>query len=364
MVPILREEATAIEDLRRLTPRVLAELVERDMLQILLAPARGEGDLTVTSVLQILETLASADGSTAWDVMAAMGSAFVSSFLPQDTVDRIFATPADTAATAVGRIGVATATEGGYIVEANWPFLSGTPHASWIGGLCAVHDTDEPRVNPDGQPYLVMPMLRKERVQLVDNWFTTGLRGTGSYQAEVRGAFVPASDVIDFARGQRPGLPLLYSLDENAIAPLAAASVAVGIARGAVEAFVQAVHQRTHQSGKPASEAPLPQFALARSEALVEQAAAHLYGTAAMIDRELAAGRIPGEPIITKVSLAATSAVDNVIGAVSGLYRAAGANAVFRASVLDRSLRDVYTLGAHRMVQHENYQLHGAHLFM
>lgn len=219
MVPILREEATAIEDLRRLTPRVLAELVERDMLQILLAPARGEGDLTVTSVLQILETLASADGSTAWDVMAAMGSAFVSSFLPQDTVDRIFATPADTAATAVGRIGVATATEGGYIVEANWPFLSGTPHASWIGGLCAVHDTDEPRVNPDGQPYLVMPMLRKERVQLVDNWFTTGLRGTGSYQAEVRGAFVPASDVIDFARGQRPGLPLLYSLDENAIAP-------------------------------------------------------------------------------------------------------------------------------------------------
>lgn len=363
-VPLLREEASAIEDARRLTPRVLDELIERNLLQVLLAPARGDGNLSVTAVLQILETLAGGDGSTGWVVMAAMGSAFLSSFLAEEAVERIFASPADTAATAVGRIGAATRTEGGYIVEARWPFLSGAPHATWIGGLCTVHDGDEPYLGPVGQPYVVMPMLRKERVDLVDNWYTTGLRGTGSYEAEVRRVFVPTGDVIDFGRGQRPGLPLLYSLDENHIAPLAAATVATGIARGAVEAFVHGGRQRRHQSGTLASEAPLPQFSLARSEALVEQAAAVLYGTAATIDEDLAAGRIPGEAMIPKVSLAATSAVDNAIEAISLLYRAAGSSAVYCGSVLDRALRDVYTLGAHRMVQHENYQLQGAHLFM
>ena len=363
VVPLLRDEAAAIEDARQLTAPVLDELTQRGLLQVLLAPARGEGSLTVTGVLQILETLASGDGSTAWVVMAAMGSAFVSSFLPEASVERIFATPGDTAATAVGRIGKAMRTDGGYIVEARWPFLSGAPHATWIGGLCMVHDGDEPCMSPDGQPYVVMPMLRKERVHLVDNWHTTGLRGTGSYEAEVQRVFVAADEVIDFARGQRAGLPLLYSLDQDHIAPLAAAIVAVGIARGAAEAFADGARKRTHLSGSLASEAPLPQFSLARGRALVEQAAAHLYATAAAIDGDLAAGRIPGELVFPRVSLAATAAVDNAVEAVSLLYRAAGSSAVYCGSMLERALRDVYTLGGHRMVQHENYQIHGAHLF-
>jgi hypothetical protein len=36
---------------------------------------------------------------------------------------------------------------------------------------------------------------------------------------------------------------------------------------------------------------------------------------------------------------------------------------VFTGSVLDRALRDALTLGAHRMLQRENYFVHGARLF-
>lgn len=363
MVPVLHAEAAAIEERRELTPRVLDELSSRNLLQVLLAPARGEGTVSAVNVLRILETLATGDGSTAWDVMASMGAAFVSSFLPEETSERIFATPADTVATAVGRVGKATSTDGGYIVEASWPFLSGSPHARWIGGLCAVFDGHDQRVGPDGEPYIVMPLLRKERARLHDDWHAIGLRGTGSHSADVDNVFVPAAEVIDFARGPRPNLPLFYSIPEDAVAPLAAASVATGIAREAARAFRDIVPRRMHQSGVRASEAPLPQLALARSEAVIGQASAHLMALAQSLDDSLARGEIPGAAQVQDVSLAATAATENATEVVSTLFRTAGSSAVFSGSILERALRDVYTLGAHRMVQRENYLAYGPRLF-
>jgi alkylation response protein AidB-like acyl-CoA dehydrogenase len=363
LVPLLRAESRAIEDARELTPPVLAALVERNFFQVLLAPARGESSVTISEAMAVLEALATGDASTAWDVSASMGAALISGMLPQATADRIFATPADTIATAVGRIGKAIAVDGGYLVEAKWPFLSGSPHATWIGGLCIVYDGDAPRMSPEGEPHIVFPLLRKERVTMLDSWHATGLRGTGSHDAEVMGAFVPTDEVVDFANGPRGGLPLLYSINENAAAPLAAAAVAVGIAQQAIDSFRTTVGRRAHQSGGTAAEAPLPQLTLAECEARHAAARAHVFAVAAGVDAELAEGRLPGDEWLLKVSLAATSTTEAAIDVVSKLYRAAGSSAVFTGSVLDRALRDVFTMGAHRMVQRENYMVYGAKLF-
>lgn len=359
IVPLLKQEARAIEDARELTPAVLSALHERGLLQAILAPARGEGDFTITDAMNVLETLATGDASTAWDTMAAMGGGIISTFLPVDP----FTSPTDCAATAVGRLGKATAVEGGYLVDARWPFLSGSPHATWIGGLCIVHDGDQPRFIAEGQPHVIMPLIRKERVQLLGNWDATGLKGTGSQEAEVHGVFVPFAEVADFMIGPRPGLPLLYSIHEDAVAPLVAASVLVGVGRGAIDEFRSLQASRAHQSGVMGSQAPLPQVALGECEGRLELARAGIYAVARAIDEKHAAGIQVGPEDTPRTSLAATAAAEVVIDVVSKLYRAAGSSAVFTGSVLDRALRDAFTLGAHRMLQRENYLVHGAGLF-
>lgn len=363
LAPLLRDEAAAIEASRALTPRVLDALYERDLLRVLLAPATGRGSVAVLDAARVVETLAEGDASTAWDTMAAMGGNFVTGFLPEETVARMFATPMDVAATAVGRLGKARAVEGGYLVEARWPFLSGSPHATWIAGLCMVHDGDQPRVGPDGSPHVVMPFLRKERVRLLDTWDAMGLRGTGSHEAEVSGAFVPFDETVDFANGPRPGLPLLYSVEEDSVAPAIAAAVAVGAVQGAIEAFRGSQRQRPHSSGLTASEAPLPQLAIAQAEASVAQARAGIYAALGQVDDLLADGQLPGREHIARTTLAATAATETVIAAASGLFRAAGSGAVFSGSPIERTLRDVLTLGAHRMVQRENYLVHADSVF-
>jgi alkylation response protein AidB-like acyl-CoA dehydrogenase len=311
----------------------------------------------------VIETIAEADASTAWMVMNAMGGCFLTGFMPKEGAERVTATPQDCAATAVGRLGKATAVEGGYLVEAHWPFLSGSPHATWIGGLCMVYDGDEPRMSLEGQPYIVLPFIRKERVEMLDTWHATGLKGTGSHDAKVQGAFVPTDEVADFSRGPRPELPLLFSIEENAIAPLLAAGVALGAARSAAGWFRESATHRQHQSGGTASAAPLPQLALAEAEARIARSFALLHALANEGDDLLARGELPGETFITRVSLAATAGMEDAIEVVSKLYRAAGSTAVFTGSALERAFRDVYTLGAHRMVQRENYLVHGPALF-
>jgi alkylation response protein AidB-like acyl-CoA dehydrogenase len=107
----------------------------------------------------------------------------------------------------------------------------------------------------------------------------------------------------------------------------------------------------------------LPQLALATAEARLDPARAHIRTTASAVDEELAAGGQPDSDWVRRVSLAATAATESAIDIVSTLYRAAGSSAVFTGSPLERALRDIFTLGAHRMVQHENYMVHGPQLF-
>ena len=139
--------------------------------------------------------------------------------------------------------------------------------------------------------------------------------------------------------------------------------MALGIARAAIDSYREITAGRTHQSGVPAVSAPLPQLALATAESSVDQAWAHIHSLAAAIDAGIAAGRLPDEDGVARSSLAATQAAETAIAAVGGLYRAAGAGAVFVGSPLERALRDVYTIGAHRMLQRENYLVHGPKLF-
>jgi alkylation response protein AidB-like acyl-CoA dehydrogenase len=226
-----------------------------------------------------------------------------------------------------------------------------------------VYDAGQPRMSPEGQPHIVLPFIRKERVQMLDTWHATGLRGTGSHDAEVRGAFVPTEEVADFARGPRPGLPPIFGIPENAIAPLLAAGVALGAARGAAGWFRESSTRRQHQSGGLASSAPLPQLALAEAEARIARSFALLHALTHEGDALLAGGEVLGDAFIARVSLAATAGMEDAVTVVSKLYRAAGSSAVFTGSALERAFRDVYTLGAHRMVQRENYLVYGPALF-
>ena len=120
------------------------------------------------------------------------------------------------------------------------------------------------------------------------------------------------------------------------------ASVALGIARGALGAFVDLAAAKTpHLGSSPLREDPVVQFQVARAEADVRSARAFLFQTVRDAWTEASADSlIPLEHRVL-IRLATTHAMHIAAGAVDVVYHAAGATAILTNQPFERRLRDV-----------------------
>jgi len=105
--------------------------------------------------------------------------------------------------------GVATPTDGGYILSGHWQFSSGTDHCDWIFLGALLGDAEGKPAQPMKGLHVVLP--RSDYTIVEDSWDVIGLRGTGSKDIIVDGAFIPAYRTIDAeevaAAGSRPSGP-------------------------------------------------------------------------------------------------------------------------------------------------------------
>ena len=78
----------------------------------------------------------------------------------------------------------------GYRISGTWDFASGVLYSDWIGlgVLTEVPDSDKPKV--------CMPIFKKSEVEIVKNWDTFGLRGTGSNRVIVDNVYVPMERIL------------------------------------------------------------------------------------------------------------------------------------------------------------------------
>src|SRR5699024_6650779 len=109
--------------------------------------------------------------------------------------EEMFATD-DLLADVLARVGkVTTAEEGkGYRLSGHWNFCSGVVWSDWIGlgAINTLRDEDE----PEHALYIV----HKDDIELIENWNTVGLRGTGSHGLKVDNVYVPEHRVFKTAR--------------------------------------------------------------------------------------------------------------------------------------------------------------------
>jgi alkylation response protein AidB-like acyl-CoA dehydrogenase len=323
-------------------------------------PPVGGAEVTLAEVMRVLETLAQGDASTAWSVWAALGAPAMSAFLPESGATELFAPRDAVVVGSIASMGRAVAVEDGYRVSGHWPFVSGIHQATHASGLCFVFDGDTQQLMPDGSPVIVMPLWPIAECRVIDTWDTTGLRGTGSDDIEVDDIFVPDTRVIDFRRTPRPGLTPIHYIDVDNAANITVAAMAIGIAGAALDAFRELAPRKKLPTGELLSESALGKITLAQAQSALAQARGHLYETAETMAEEIAEGTYQDADWLPRTSLASVAAVDASIEVVTRLYREAATSAIFRKGVLDRCLRDLFTLGAHKTVQHANLTIYGA----
>src|SRR5579884_238514 len=147
-----------------------------------------------------------------------------------------------------------------------------------VGAL--VMDGEAPRQGPHGDPVMVLAVLKADDVEILDNWNTLGMRGTGSNDVRASDLFVPERRTAIFAPFDHPGAayrgPLYrmgFWLDGIRIA-----ITALGIARAALEAFVELAQAKTPNGLQSVlADRPVVQDQIARARAMVEAGRVAVY---------------------------------------------------------------------------------------
>jgi alkylation response protein AidB-like acyl-CoA dehydrogenase len=367
LLPAVRARADEIERLRHL-PRDLSDMLAAAGLYRLWAPAEYGGlELPPLPVLETFETLATADGSTAWCVFIAVTSATALARLPPATARAVHASPTTMMAGAFAPRGTAVATGGGYRVDGRWAWGSGIHNADWVLGGCRLMRDGAPETLPSGAPRPLMALAPAADVELLDTWHVSGLCGTGSTDFAMHGVLVPADRIVDLATTPQVS-GALYAFPQFTLLAMGIAAVALGLARAAVDELIALAATKTPEGGsRPLAQRPTAQADVARAEASLRSGRAFFHEAVAAAWASAGAdGHVDGYvPLAARrdVRLATTNAVSAAVRAVDLCYDLGGGTSVYRRSPLQRIFRDVHTLTQHVMVSPATLELTGRLLF-
>ncbi len=267
----IRKAAPQAEAERRLPGSLMSRLVDAGLFSIYTPREFGGMDLPLPEALRVVEEVSRHDGSTGWTVALGFANGLFTSSLPEASAARILASGSALIAGSPGFGVRAVRDSGGYRLTGQWGFNSGAPNATWINVAAPIFDGDTPRVGEHG-PEMVFAFLPPADVQIIDTWYVTGLRASGTQDLYVEDVFVPDEMTGGFSLPAGP-TPLRECVAAripffSVLGMVQAPPVCLGIARHAIDEFRElAVAKESAFAGR-LSEQVQAQVGLARAEAL------------------------------------------------------------------------------------------------
>lgn len=349
LAPELRARAVQADETRIVPRENIQSILDAGLFHILAPKIFGGSQLGITSLIEITAEIATACGSTGWLFGVLSGHYWMISQYGQEAQRDIFGSENSLTASVVKLGGnPPRRVPGGYRIEGGaGKYCSGIDHAGWI-----LLGTNVSSAGAPPEPcYMLIP---KGDVEVVDDWFTVGLRGTGSRSIRIHDAFIPGHrflPVADLVRGQTPGALFhdasVYRAPFPQVLPLSLAGVPSGIARSATESFIGG--QKARMAGWPEDQIAGEAVTFARISnacADVDAAAALLMKDCAEIDRCADGSQmtaIDRARIIRDIAHAGGLCR----AAVNCLFEVSGGGATYDTSQMQRIWRDMNTATAH-----------------
>lgn len=357
--PELMARAGEFEQARRLPADLARNFADAGFMAMLTPEVYGGLEADPVTFLDVVETLATADGSAAWCVFIGSTSGVTAAYLPEHTAREIYKPGVITGGVFAPRGRAADKGDGTYEVAGRWQWGSGTQNADWVMGGCFVTKEGKPEILASGLPNMRMFLVPKEKVIFHDTWHVSGLKGTGSTDIE----FAPQTIHRDYSVGLTSDTPLarpLYAFPVFGLLTIAIGGVALGLARAAIGALVELAGGKTPEGHRrPLGQRAETQEKVAEAEALVRSARGWLRETVATAwDAAQRDGRLSVEHR-RDIRLATTHGTRAAARAVDLMYNLGGGSSVYDTSRLQRCFRDVHVATQHMLVGTPTLELTG-----
>ncbi|MET9886648.1 acyl-CoA dehydrogenase family protein [Streptomyces sp. NPDC006430] len=364
LAPLLREKSDEIERARRLPADVVDLLRGAGVFRMAFGREWGGPELTSMEMTEVVEALAYGDASAAWCGVMGASTGVYSAFLEPAVAKEMFPGPDTITAGLLQPTGRAERVPGGFRLSGRWSFGSGITHADWVTSGAFIYQDGEPWASPDGSNAHASRqfLVPRAQVEVIDNWDTTGMCGTGSCDYKMTDVFVPEEHTYNFGTVKgRPG-----PLAQPDAFTRSMCGVALGVARAALDhARETALTRVDRMTNTPWADTFRVQVALAECEADFNATRNGVYASMSRQWEVLAAGGTLDD--LTPVERAASPlswvhAFRTSRAIVNRLYDLHQAWSINRSSPMDRWMRDTTTMCQHATAQDRILQSAGAYL--
>jgi resorcinol 4-hydroxylase (FADH2) len=355
LLPEIRAAAEETERNRSVSPAIMKKIGDAGLFRICQPKRFGGFELGCEVPVRAVTAFATACPSTAWCAAVGMGHHwFLSLFPPQAQHDVWDVDPNYYACASYAPVGRAVQADGGYRLSGTFAFASGCDYAGWaIVGAMIVPPGAAPPRDPS---FFIVPA---SDYVIEDNWFTSGLVGTGSKNVVIRDAFVPTHRRLPFAvavSGDTPGGKLhdnpLYRIPMLAFVPALLATTAVGAAKGALQEYVEMTRVRQTRGAVAGGNIRMAEFATIQLRVAEAAAATDAAETVVLSDlRELSGKVEAGEEVTVadriRYRRGQAFATKLAIEAVEALNASTGGSGLFLHNIVQRHWRDANAVGRH-----------------
>ena len=340
--PLLRSEASLVEEKRRLTGPVLDALHEMQAFHLQVTAAYGGPGCDTVSFLEIIESLSRADPSSGWCAMVGSeSSGCINAYAnPEAAAAMLEVGKPGVALTVVGE-GQASVEADGFRVSGRWRFASSCRHAGWLGALATTAVA--------GEQKKLMFFVPATDAHLLDTWTTSGLVGTASDDFELDNVFVPEAFAVDLF-AQPLDAATTWRFPVSLRFAMSKAAALCGAARGAFDLLTPMLERTPFAGAQPAKEEARFHVMLAEAEASIEGGRAYLYRTVNDAWSTLETDGSLDIAAVARVRLAVVFAARKALEALN-LMQEIGGTATSLDAAFDRFVRDMNVARHHLQLQ-------------
>ena len=348
--PLLAERAERASELRRVPEETIAAFHEAGFFRMLQPKRFGGFEVHPNTFFDVQREVAAGCASSGWVLGVVAIHAWQLALFADRAQDDVWGQdPTTLISSSYAPTGKVEKVDGGYRISGRWSFSSGCDHCQWVflGGFAPTPEGSP----PDMRTFLVP---RSDYV-IDDNWDTFALRGTGSKDIVVDGAFVPehrTHKLIDGYLCKSPGNATntspLYRIPFGQIFVRSVSTSALGIARAALDFYVGVTARKVGAAdGSPAAKDPATQLSLARASSKLDKTVLVLHRNMAELMEHAERGEVA--PIEKRVAFRwdSSEAVSDCVEIVDALFTNCGGRALFTSSPIHRLFCDIHGARAH-----------------
>ncbi|MGV9770547.1 acyl-CoA dehydrogenase family protein [Streptosporangium sp. NPDC003464] len=362
LAPILRKNAAWSEENRRIHGESIEALADAGIFKLRVPARYGGYESDTRTLVDVATELGRADGSTSWVASVYWIPTWMACTFPDQVQDEVFSIPDVRICGTLSPSAMAAPVDGGVVVNGKWAFVSGALHAQWQVIVAVV-------VGAESEPYPVLGLVPMSDLQIVDDWHTSGLKGTGSVSTIAADVFVPSERILplpavlqgQYASQLNAGVPI-YRTPLLPVASASSVGTVVGLAKAAGEAFFERLPDRkiTYTGYTAQAEAPLTHLQVAEATMKVDQAEFHAHRLATLVDGKGVEGaqwslqeRARARADMGMVCKLAKEAVDI-------FSTASGGSSIYSDQPIQRISRDVQAVNLHALMHpNTNAELYG-----